>query len=76
MHHHDPSIVSLKKRRFLFGMACTHVVLASGEVYGWTALRPVLLNSGLFDAYNETTTPTRCLCNNFQRELLVSFVHI
>jgi len=36
--------------------ACTHVLLASGEAYGWTALRPVLEKSGLFDAYD---VPTR-----------------
>jgi len=32
------------------------VLLASGEAYGWTALRPVLEKSGLFDAYD---VPTR-----------------
>lgn len=41
--------LSARKRYMLFGMACTHVLLASGEAYGWTALRPVLLNSGIFD---------------------------
>lgn len=41
--------LSARKRYMLFGMACTHVLLASGEAYGWTALRPVLLDSGIFD---------------------------
>lgn len=27
------------------------MLLASGEAYGWTALRPVLIDSGLFDGY-------------------------
>jgi hypothetical protein len=39
--------VSARKRYFLFGLACTHVLLASGEAYGWTALYPVLTE--LFD---------------------------
>ena len=29
-------------------------------VWGWTALYPVLIDAGFFDAYDETTTPTRC----------------
>mmetsp|Transcript_12516 Transcript_12516/g.30592 ORF Transcript_12516/g.30592 Transcript_12516/m.30592 type:complete len:217 (-) Transcript_12516:13-663(-) len=41
--------MSARKRYMLFGVACTHVLLASGEAYGWTALRPVLLDDGLFD---------------------------
>jgi len=65
MHHHEPPLeISKQKRYFLFGMACTHVLLASGEAYGWTALRPVLLDSGLFDAYSETTTLTRSALMN------------
>jgi hypothetical protein len=62
MIHEPPLEISKQKRYFLFGLACTHVLLASGEAYGWTALRPVLLDSGLFDAYDETTTPTRYPC--------------
>ncbi|EKX31925.1 hypothetical protein GUITHDRAFT_121897 [Guillardia theta CCMP2712] len=53
-HHHGPHVmeVSKGKRYFLFATACTHVLLASGEAYGWTALRPVLQDSGLFDAFD------------------------
>eukprot|EP00960_Hanusia_phi_P055328 762941-Hanusia_phi.AAC.4 len=53
-HHHGPYVmeVSKGKRYFLFATACTHVLLASGEAYGWTALRPVLQDSGLFDAFD------------------------
>jgi MFS family permease len=43
--------VSVAKRHFLFTMACSHVLLASGEAYGWTALRPVLIDSGFFDSF-------------------------
>ena len=43
--------ISMRRRYFLFLTACTHVLLASGEAYGWTALRPVLIDSGLFDGY-------------------------
>ena len=43
--------VSVSRRHFLFSLACSHVLLASGEAYGWTALRPVLIDSGLFDSY-------------------------
>jgi hypothetical protein len=39
------------KRHFLFTLACFHVLLASGAAYGWTALRPVLIDSGVFDSY-------------------------
>ena len=35
----------------LFTLACTHVLLASGAAYGWTALRPVLMDSGVFDSF-------------------------
>jgi len=42
--------MSAQKRYMLFGLACSHVLLASGEAYGWTALRPVLLDDGIFDA--------------------------
>ena len=51
----DPPLqeVSVAKRHFLFSLACSHVLLASGEAYGWTALRPVLLDSGLFDSYSK-----------------------
>jgi hypothetical protein len=37
----------------LFTLACAHVLLASGAAYGWTALRPVLMDSGVFDAFPE-----------------------
>ncbi len=43
--------VSVAKRHFLFTLACSHVLLASGEAYGWTALRPVLIDSGFFDSF-------------------------
>jgi MFS family permease len=43
--------ISVAKRHFLFTLACSHVLLASGEAYGWTAIRPVLIDSGLFDSY-------------------------
>lgn len=45
--------ISMGKRYFLFLTACSHVLLASGEAYGWTALRPVLIKSGLFSNYPE-----------------------
>jgi hypothetical protein len=41
------------KRHMLFTLACTHVLLASGAAYGWTALRPVLIDSGVFDTFPE-----------------------
>lgn len=40
--------ITLGRRYFLFAIACSHVLMATGECYGWTALRPVLLDSGLF----------------------------
>ena len=43
--------VSSGKRRLLFSLACMHVLLASGAAYGWTALRPVLIDGGLFDSF-------------------------
>jgi len=48
MSHEPPMEISKGRRYFLFGMACTHVLLASGEAYGWTALRPVLIDAGFF----------------------------
>jgi hypothetical protein len=48
MSHEPPMEISKGRRYFLFGMACTHVLLASGEAYGWTALRPVLMDAGFF----------------------------
>jgi len=50
--------ISMGKRYFLFTLACSHVLLASGEAYGWTALRPVLEKSGLFDSYDPATRHT------------------
>eukprot|EP00291_Cryptomonas_curvata_P005519 CAMPEP_0172190146 /NCGR_PEP_ID=MMETSP1050-20130122/22944_1 /TAXON_ID=233186 /ORGANISM="Cryptomonas curvata, Strain CCAP979/52" /LENGTH=465 /DNA_ID=CAMNT_0012864973 /DNA_START=24 /DNA_END=1418 /DNA_ORIENTATION=- len=41
------------KRHMLFTLACSHVLLASGAAYGWTALRPVLMDSGVFDSFPE-----------------------
>ena len=40
---YKPEEISARKRTFLFLLACTHVLLASGIVFGWTALRPVTL---------------------------------
>ena len=55
-------------RRFaLFTLASVHVVLCSGAAYGWTALRPVLQKSGLFDASDAVTTARRV--RNFTRDL-------
>ena len=63
--------ISPMKRNMLFFLACLHILLASGEVYGWTALRPVLINSGMFDAYNETTRsiPSQSLFQSKSRSL-------
>lgn len=47
--------ISMGKRYFLFLTACSHVLLASGEAYGWTALRPVLIKSGLFEGLDAET---------------------
>lgn len=47
--------ISTGHRILLFVVACTHVLLASGECYGWTALRPVLLKTGLFASFDEET---------------------
>jgi MFS family permease len=44
--------VSVAKRHFLFTLACSHVLLASGEAYGWTAIRPVLIDSGFFSSFS------------------------
>ena len=39
-------------RHGLFILACTHVILASGQVFGWTALRSVLIASDLFHEHD------------------------
>jgi MFS family permease len=40
-------------RVFMMTLALLHILLSSGEAYGWTALRPVLIRSGFFGAFNE-----------------------
>lgn len=39
-------------RAFVLPVASLHVLLCSGEAFGWTALRPVLLTTGFFDESN------------------------
>jgi len=41
------------QRAALFSLASLHVILCSGTAYGWTALRPVLLDAGLFAGASE-----------------------
>lgn len=41
------------QRAALFSLASLHVILCSGTAYGWTALRPVLLDAGLFAGATE-----------------------
>mmetsp|Transcript_11767 Transcript_11767/g.49445 ORF Transcript_11767/g.49445 Transcript_11767/m.49445 type:complete len:440 (-) Transcript_11767:760-2079(-) len=41
------------QRAALFSLASLHVALCSGTAYGWTALRPVLLDAGLFAGATE-----------------------
>ena len=43
--------VSERRRTALFTLASLHVILCSGTAYGWTALRPVLINNGMFSAF-------------------------
>uniref|UniRef100_A0A061R1R6 Mfs transporter n=1 Tax=Tetraselmis sp. GSL018 TaxID=582737 RepID=A0A061R1R6_9CHLO len=53
-----PETPSPTWRVVLVTVALLHVLTATGEAYGWTALRPVLFSSGLFDrfsAYDQTT---------------------
>ena len=40
--------VSPSRRKALFTLASLHVILCSGTAYGWTAIRPVLKNAGIF----------------------------
>ena len=40
-------------RVLLMALSLIHVLLATGEAYGWTALRPVLYSCGYFDAFSE-----------------------
>eukprot|EP00192_Tetraselmis_astigmatica_P002873 CAMPEP_0117669556 /NCGR_PEP_ID=MMETSP0804-20121206/12204_1 /TAXON_ID=1074897 /ORGANISM="Tetraselmis astigmatica, Strain CCMP880" /LENGTH=583 /DNA_ID=CAMNT_0005477639 /DNA_START=251 /DNA_END=2002 /DNA_ORIENTATION=+ len=40
-------------RGFLLFVAALQVLVASGEAYGWTALRPVLHDSGYFDSHQD-----------------------
>jgi hypothetical protein len=42
--------VSPARRTALFTLASLHVILCSGTAYGWTAIRPVLKNAGVFRA--------------------------
>ena len=58
--------ISMRRRYFLFLTACTHVLLASGEAYGWTALRPVLIDSGLFDGYQDHTQCYYCTSSAYE----------
>lgn len=41
------------RRRALFTLASLHVILCSGTAYGWTAIRPVLKNAGVFASSSE-----------------------
>uniref|UniRef100_A0A7S0XDU2 Major facilitator superfamily (MFS) profile domain-containing protein n=1 Tax=Mantoniella antarctica TaxID=81844 RepID=A0A7S0XDU2_9CHLO len=45
--------VTPARRTALFTLASLHVILCSGTAYGWTAIRPVLLNAGVFAASTE-----------------------
>jgi len=47
------SAVTPARRTALFTLASLHVILCSGTAYGWTAIRPVLLNAGVFAASTE-----------------------
>ena len=40
-------------RVLLMALSLIHVLMATGEAYGWTALRPVLYSCGYFDAFSE-----------------------
>lgn len=44
---------SAPARALLVALGILHVVLGSGEVYGWTALRPLLLQAGFFEAESD-----------------------
>lgn len=45
-----PPTPSPRMRVLVMAVAMLHILLSSGEAYGWTALRPVLLREGYFDA--------------------------
>eukprot|EP00873_Tetraselmis_striata_P039294 jgi/Tetstr1/459558/TSEL_004923.t1 len=47
-----PPTPSPAMRVLMMGTAMLHILLSSGEAYGWTALRPVLLRQGYFDAFS------------------------
>mmetsp|Transcript_30208 Transcript_30208/g.77559 ORF Transcript_30208/g.77559 Transcript_30208/m.77559 type:complete len:538 (-) Transcript_30208:873-2486(-) len=48
-----PKTPSPMLRRLILVAASLHILLASGEAFGWTALRPMLYRTGFFDDYDE-----------------------
>lgn len=54
-----PPTPSPPMRVLLISVAMLHVLVATGEAYGWTALRPVLNNSGYFDIYPDFERTTK-----------------
>jgi len=47
-----PATPSPTMRVVLMTVAMIHILLGTGEAYGWTALRPVLYNSGFFNTFS------------------------
>lgn len=66
-----PRTPSPMLRGVILVAASLHILLASGEAFGWTALRPMLYRTGFFDSYDKVrrgrrrTPPT----NNVARVL-------
>ena len=42
-------------------LASLHVIVAAGSVYGWTALEPVLLDSGFFTGHSDACKASRAM---------------
>lgn len=54
--------MSPARRAALFTLASVHVVLCSGTAYGWTAIRPVLKDAGVFASSTELQQARKVSC--------------